>query len=323
MSAMDDLSGLFGGSVQSQQAGSDAMSVQGNFTPAQGSNQYGSYPNTPGIVPPAQGLSGSSPQSYGDYGPNSGAYYAGGGNVPFTNSQHIVPTMDPTLTNQFFNMLSGQMGQGVNPFNLSSQLPSSGQATQPGQLSAPMNDIMQQIMQYYQGSQSNIPGSSQMTQMAQTGNPIDQTPAWQKMVDAQQRNIGENAANLREQFAFGGNLKSSPFGNAMTDYYTQTGKDQNALLAQMQGQSSENAMGRELQAQQGIMSGGQQFGNEVQGIDQNAINSMYQEFIRTQPQYNPMMQYLSQASTFEPTVAGTPTTAQNFAGVMSALSGLF
>lgn len=302
--AISQLSGLFG--TAKQNTAGDAM-------PAEGSNQYGSYPNIPGVVPPATSGAGSAPLSglqYYTQGPPGPAYQAGNANE-IAQGYYTTPTYDPMFTGQFYNYLTQQLGQGTTPFNLSSQLPTSGQATQPGQLTAPMNDLMQQLMQFYSGGQSNIPGASQMTQMAQTGNPIDQTPAWQAMIEAQGRNTEQNAANLREQFAFGGNLKSSPFGNAMTDYYSQTAKDQNALLGQMTAQAGESAQGRELQAQNNIFSGAQGFGSELQGLDQNSINAMYQEFIRTQPEYNPMMQMMAGGATASPSIYRGNSVFQN------------
>lgn len=80
------------------------------------------------------------------------------------------------------------------------------------------------------------------------GYATDATPAWEAMVAAQQRNTDRNAANLAEQFNMGGNRFSSVFGNAMTDFYNQNTKDQNASLTQAVLASQEAARGRELSA---------------------------------------------------------------------------
>lgn len=80
------------------------------------------------------------------------------------------------------------------------------------------------------------------------GSPINQTPAWQSMVDSQQRNIGENMARLQESFGSSGNRFSTAYGTAATDYMNQATKDQNALLGQMTANAGESALSRMLSA---------------------------------------------------------------------------
>jgi hypothetical protein len=231
--------------------------------------------------------------------------------------------MDPTLTQQFYNMLSGQVGQGLPGFNLQSMLPSSGQATAPGQLNAPLNNVYQQLQQFLTGGQSSMPGASQATQMAQTGNPIDQTPAWQAMIASEQQNTDQNANNLREQFAFGGDLKSSPFGSAMQQYYNQNALNQNAQLTQATATAQEAAQQRELSAQQGTQALAGQTGSNLQTIDQNAINTMLQEFNYTLPQNNPMLQMMSQNANQTPGVAGqTQSASQIFNNIMQGIGAV-
>jgi hypothetical protein len=84
--------------------------------------------------------------------------------------------------------------------------------------------------------------------LAGRGNPIDQTPAWQAMVAAQQRNIDEGRAALQAQFDVSGNRFSTAFGTAATDYENQARLNQNALLGQMTAQAGENAQQRMLSA---------------------------------------------------------------------------
>jgi hypothetical protein len=312
--AISQLSGLFGGSS----SGTGTQNTPGSLASSMSSNQYASYPSTPGVAQTSSALPGSNPVPYGNYGANSGAYYAGGGNSPGTNSVHMTPTMDPTLTQQFYNMLSGQVGQGLPGFNQSTVLPSSGQATQAGQLNAPLNITDQQLQQFLNGGQSNIPGANQLTQMAQTGNPIDQTPAWQAMIASQQQNTGVNANNLREQFASGGDLNSSPFGSAMQQFYNQNTMNQNSQLTQATATAQENAQNRMLSAGQGIQSEAGAFGSNMQTLDQNAINQMLQQFEYNLPQNNPMMQYMAQGANMQPGTTQTPTTTQNIASLIGA-----
>lgn len=123
------------------------------------------------------------------------------------------------------------------------------------------------------------------------GYATDSTPAWEAMIAAQQRNIDRNAALLGEKFNVSGNRFSSVFGDAMTDYYSQTGLDQNSLLAQMTLAAQEAARGRELQAagqlgQFGYGAGSQlsnqgfqaqmQAGQQAYGASQNMYNASQQ-----------------------------------------------
>src|SRR5271154_1274879 len=111
-----------------------------------GSNQYMSCPSTgnpysssssaypPGVVPPQSGY--STPQQSGGAGtgqPNL-PYLAGqdqtiGGVNKIGGGNRTDPTLDPALTQELSQYLSSQVGQGVQPFDLSAILPSTGQAT--------------------------------------------------------------------------------------------------------------------------------------------------------------------------------------------------
>lgn len=120
------------------------------------------------------------------------------------------------------------------------------------------------------------------------GYATNATPAWEAMTAAQQRNIDRMAAQLGEQFNVSGNRFSSVFGDAMTDYYSQTGLDQNSLLAQMTLAAQEAARGRELSAagqlgNQGFQGASQlsnqgfqaqmQQGQQAYGTAQNMFNA--------------------------------------------------
>jgi hypothetical protein len=316
-SAMMDMENLFLGEGGSSNPSNTLM-------PAMGENQYTTFPTMatpqassttpPGIVPPAS--SPSLPGAVNTY-PNAPSTPVGTESW-LGSSNYTLPTNDPSLTAQFYSWMQSQLGQGVTPFNLSAVLPSSGQTTAPGTLTAPNNQILQQLMAMFTGAPSTIPGASGLTQMAQTGDPVDQTAAWQASVAAMQQNIQENAANLKEQFAFGGNLQSSPFGSAMQDYYTQSALQQNALLAQMQSQSLENAASRELSAQQGLTSEASSVGQYLQGLDQASITNLYNEFIRTQPQYNPVLQMLYGSALASPGVVND-TQGSDLGGIASLI----
>jgi osmotically-inducible protein OsmY len=213
-------------------------------------------------------------------------------------------TMFPNLTADMFQFLQNNVGQGATPFNLSAILPSSGQASAPGSLTAGPNPILQGLMDYYSGGKpSASPGAAGLDSMSKTGNPIDQMPAWNAMIQAQQRNTDQNAAALREQYAFAGTLKGSPFAQGIQDFYNQNTLNQNAMLTQATAQAGENAANRQLSASSTIQQNAQQLGQLFQGMDQNAINSMLQEFIRTRPEYSPLLNAMFAASTsYAPTL---------------------
>jgi len=158
-------------------------------------------------------------------------------------------------------------------------------------------------------AQTGLPSS-----FAETGEPVNVIPAWQSMVDAQERNLGKGAANLREQFGFSGNLKGSPFGQAMVDYETQARKDQNATLGELNVAALESAMGRKLTSQEtakarqseaiGMLTqGASQLASALQTLDQSSIQATLAEFVRTRPEYGPLLNIMfALATTFPPVV---------------------
>lgn len=233
----------------------------------------------PGTVP-KQGSNPGGAATFNFPGPATGPGMTGIGKGMFAENP-----LNPALTNQFFNYLFSQIGQGVDPFNLSALLPTGG-TTGPGQLSAPLSPEMQQLAQLF------MPGGS-MNQLATGG--VSALPAWHQMVDAMQRQIGQGAANLKEQFNVEGGLASSPFGQAATDYQLQSNKDLNSLLGNMTFQGIQDQL-----AASGMMG---DVGNMFQNLDQSSIDRLYQEFVRTSPQYNPLLgMQFGAATTFPPMV---------------------
>jgi hypothetical protein len=221
----------------------------------------------------------------------------------------------PGLSQDFANYLFSQIGQGMTPFNLATQLPSGGM-TMPGQLTAGLNPILQQLMQFYQGGQSNMPGANTLSTIANQG--ISALPEWQSMVAAMQPNIQQNEAQMREQFAGMGGLAGSPFGTALSNYQSQTALGQNALLGQLQQQ---NILQGQIPVAEFLQSGASQFGSGLQALDQQAIQNMYQEFMRVQPQNNPMMPYIAGMSMMYPPTTKTPTTFDQFTKLLESLQG--
>lgn len=269
-------------------------------------NQPGSsgvFPMNPSFSPPSgfnpPGIVPQSPASPFMPDPSSsfaGKNITGPGMTGIGKGIFAVNPIDPQLTNNLFGWLNSQVGKGVPAFDLSTLLPSSGQATAPGQLNAPLTGLLANLQNLF------MPGGS-LGDMASKG--VSALPVWGPMVEAMQRQIGQGAANLKEQFNVEGGLASSPFGNAMGDYFTQSNKDLNALLGNLQFQGISD------QLQAAGMEGG--FGQFLQGLDQQSIQNMLNEFIRTSPQYNPLLSMMfSGATTFPPTVS--PNTGSGILG---------
>jgi hypothetical protein len=221
--------------------------------------------------------------------------------VGLGGSERAETSMFPGLTGELAGFLNSELGQGLQPFDLSTFLPSTGGMSDKGNLTAPLNPTLQSLIDFFSGKGSSIPGSDTLKQLADTGMPVDQTPAWQAMIDSMQRNIGQNQANLKEQFNFAGGLAGSPFAQAMTDFQSQTAKDENAQLLQAQAQALEAARGRQMGASEFITSGAGNLGQMLQGLDQSSIDRIYQEFQRVQPENNPLLNMIyGLGTTFAP-----------------------
>jgi hypothetical protein len=143
------------------------------------------------------------------------------------------------------------------------------------------------------------------------------------MLKAQDQNTNNNAANLREQFASAGNLSSSPFANAMTQFYNQNTLNQNEQLTAAEQQAQESAAGRQLTAATDLTSGAAGLGNSLQTLDQQSIQNMLAEFIRTSPDYSPLLGAQGGlATTFPPTIEGSVGVGGLGGAVSSAGSAL-
>jgi len=237
----------------------------------------------PGIVPPQGGQFNPPPPPKGGIG--TGNKLQGGGMGE--------RTLDPQLTNAFAQWLQSQLGTGMTPFDLSAILPSTGQATAPGTLTAPENPILQQLQQFYTNG---------------TGGPLPGVlPMWNAEMQQMNIPIQQQLANIKEQFGARGALGSTEMATALEQYGSQTAADQEALLTQ---------------ATQAALPGMTQFGEGLQQLDQNSINALYQEFQRTQPQNNPLLGMISGISTTFPPIYDTKGGASSgLLGSMGSLLG--
>jgi hypothetical protein len=319
-------SGMFGspqsgggqGAVQNDLFAGGATDPWGNLSGSLGGGQSPSYG---GVASPGGSGGGGVPVFFpgGGQGGSGGSSsqnpyqvpsqslpfnsYSGYGsqNSPFTwpsiGGTHAVPPQYAGLAGSFANMLGGQVGQGVSPYNLSVPLPTGG-STQPGQLTAGENPLLQQLQGYFSGQQSNAPGSNTLSTIANQG--ISALPEWQSMLAAMQQNIQQGQSNLAEQFAGLGGVAGTGFGNAMQQYNTQTALGENSLLGQLQQQ---NILQGQIPVAEGLQSQGQNLANTLQSLNQQAIQNQYGEFVRTSPQYNPLISNMqSMASIYPPTV---------------------
>jgi len=274
-------------------------------------NAWSSSPTSPDVNNPFQ-----VPSQGSGYG--SGTSGAGGGPTSTNLGHGIIETglQYQGLSGSFADYLMNQLGQGLSPFDLSTMLPSGG-TTMPGQLSAGLNPLLSQLQNFFMtGQGGQLPGMSQLSTIANNG--VSALPEWQSMINEQQQNIQQNQANLKEQFGSMGDLAGSPFGTAMSNYMSQTTADQNALLGQLQQSNIQNI---QMPAIQSLFSGSQAMAGGLQGLDQQAIQNMYQEFQRVSPQNNPMMQYIAGLSTLYPPTTKTPTGFDQFTSLLGALNG--
>lgn len=320
-----------------------------NFMPTQrgvGSNQYQNLPPwmaiggsmnwSPGGGSgslPMSGLAGgtggvfSSPTAYGsNYGlgvPQQGQSYgapasswsgAGGGPIIGGGLFSVEQPVNPALQGSLGGYLTSQVGQGVTPFNLPTALPFGG-TTAPGQLNAMANPLLQQLMQGYQsGNFGNVPGMGTLSTIANQG--ISALPEWQSMVNAMGQNTAQNQAQLAEQFGSMGGLGGTSFGNAMSNYMQGVNAQQNALLGQLQ---QTNILQGQIPAAEQMMQGATGMGQYAQGLNQQAIQNMYNEMIRTSPQYNPTMGYqYGMATTYDPVLNRAGMTS---GGILGGLAG--
>lgn len=275
-----------------------------------GSNQYMSYPALPNFNPSGGGGGGTVASDIPNLTTFSGVplnthqpgnYFKNspGGVSDLGGNMFTAPTMDPAFTNQFYSMLTQLMG---------------GQGGQ----------LQNNILSFLTGGPSSTPGATQLGQMAQTGDPFNASPEWQAMIQAQQQNIAQNEANLKEQFAFSGDLQSSPFGTAMGNFASQTTADQNSLLGQLMQSSYENAMGRQMQTGMGLES---MAGNESQFLNQLFASSALTSPQLFQKQKSSLLGGIgSLLGAVEP-IAGSVMEGLSGGGgisdVMSSLAGLF
>lgn len=287
-----------GGSTYSAAPG--MLQTQANNQPTFSNQPGGGGAYPPGVVPPASGsiFPGNNPSQNPQFNPNN-IYGAGvGGKLP--GGYYTGRTIDPAQTQAFNQFLMNQMGQGASPFNLSAILPSTGGTTTPGSLTAPMTPTMQNLQDFLMGKSTGVSG------VPGTSGPLSYVlPMWQSEIKAMDQPIQQQLANIKEQFGQQGALGSTEMGTALANFGSQTALGEQNLL----GQLTMQALPQEMQA-----------AGMFQGMDQQAIQNMYNEFIRTRPEYSPLLQeQYGMATTFSPMYQPGGGAGS---GLMGALPGL-
>jgi hypothetical protein len=292
-----------------------------------GSGVPGVYNTQPGQqTNPFQVPGYPTPESYpwGTADPNMGGWAPGAAHSGFTTnpgSENLGHGIIATglqyggLSQDFANYLMSQIGSGIQPFNLSTMLPTGGM-TAPGQLTAGMNPLLSQLANFFQTGQGGGAGAQTLQSIAQNG--VNAVPAWQQMVNAQQQGIQQNLASLQESMGATGNVAGSGDSTALSNYLTQTSADQNALLGQLQLQGITQA---QLPAAQALLGGSTQMASGLQNLDQSAIDNMLQQYMQTLPQNNPMLPYIQNLATLYPPTTKTPTSYDQFLGTLQSLQG--
>ncbi len=293
---------------------------------------------------------GTYPSFPGSYAwPSSGG---GGGAATPNKSSAISPTtynvkdtgqwvagspLVPGLTQNLADYLQSIVGRGATPFEGATTLPSTGDPTAPGQLSAGITPELWKLMQYYTGAATDPSqwvqpvGGDILGEMAKTGMPVSTSAEWAKMQSAMERQYRQGAANVAEGFAVGGGMAGSPYGQASTDYELQAAKDKASLLGSMETKSLESARGRQVQAldilksyyglnqqqQQFMLTQAGKLAELFQGYDQAAIDRTLAEFIRTQPEYGPLLNMIYGLATTFPPYLGKTTGLGAVGGILA------
>jgi len=259
---------------------------------------------------------GISPFSLSAFLPSTGGY---------TQPGQVSAPLTPLLT-QLSQFLQTGQGGGAGASAL-------GSLAQNGGLTGMLGSL---------GQTGGLTGA--LGQFGQTGMPTDVGPEWQAMIQSQQNNIAQNQANLKEQFGSMGDLSSSSAANAMSLFNAQTAADQNSLLGQLQANASESAAGRQLSALQGgvgtqlnalqggvgtqLAAGSQlqqlasQLGVNLQGLDQQSIQALMQEYFQTTPQENPLNnEMFGLGTTFAPTYTKQGGVGSGLIGSLPSMIG--
>jgi len=232
-----------GQGLQSQMLG-NMGSLQGLAGQLQGTaNQYGSGMQT--------GLSNM--LAYGGYG---------GQPLNYMNSQAMFGANPGSLQGNQMSLLS-QYGAGSQ-----GQLGMANIAQ--GNLGA-MGQPLQSVAG--QGAASGLGGLQGI--IAGQGNPINQLPAWQSMVQAQQQNIQQGQNSLLAQAGAGDNQFSNAYGTADQMYMNQAIANQNAQLTSATAQAQQQAQQNLLSAS-GTMGGfGYGAAGQLANMGYGAQNTMY------------------------------------------------
>ena len=232
----------------------------------------------------------------------------------------------PGLSSEFTGYLESQIGKGAQPYGLQAFQPTTGRTTQPGQLSADVNPMLHDLGQFVSGAAQDpsmgvqpAGGTSEtLDEMLRTGAPISTMPQFEAIEKAMDRQYKQGRGDIRAQMAGLGLIAGTPHTGAQTDYALQAAREKTAIMTGLETGALESAQGRRMQAlgissdffglnqqqQRFFVDQSRQIGEIFQGMDRAAIDRTMAEFLRTRPEYGPLLNLLyGLSTTFAPQLA--------------------
>ena len=228
----------------------------------------------------------------------------------------------PGLSSEFTSYVGGQVGKGAQPYDLQTFQPTTGRTTQPGQLSADVNPMLYDLGQFVSGAAQDPSMGVQpaggtggtLDEMLRTGAPISTMPQFEAIEKAMERQYAQGRGDIRAQMAGLGLIAGTPHAGAQTDYALQAAREKTAIMTGLETGALESAQGRRMQAlgisrdffglnqqqQRFFVDQSRQVGEIFQGMDQAAIDRTIAEFLRTRPEYAPLLNLLYGLSTTFP-----------------------
>ncbi len=125
------------------------------------------------------------------------------------------------------------------------------------------------------GNTPNMQGLQNIAGGQGAGGSVNQLPAWQAMIQAEQQPIAQGQAALQSQFDVGDNRFSTAFGQAAGNYAAQTAATQNAALTGAATQSMQQGLQNQLTASAQL--GAQGYGglSGLLGSGSGALSQLY------------------------------------------------
>ena len=243
-----------------------------------------------------------------------------GGSSPTIKQVNDLTPQQSDLFNQFGNYLSGQIGQGVPAYT--GEI-SPGASSLQNQSFGGVSDMLSTGLPSY---------LKDLAPLQQPWNVGQATQQWNQQVGGPaMTNFDQNVVpKVMEQFAGYGAANSGGASRALAEAGTNLTQNLAGSESQFMQNSQQNALANILKSvglgsqitQQGLDTG-LAAGGQQRGITQQQDTAAYQEFIRTQAQNNPMLQYLLpfvQTKTFDN--VGIPGQQSGAGGLLGGLGSI-